>query len=78
MPKTSTDTSNKSDAELAAKNKDISDLRGEVGALKKYIGGKAAKEAKDAEESRRLSKNIKGLGRLGGLNSGLGNQSFKK
>jgi hypothetical protein len=89
MPEKSKDTTDKKDEEVAAKNKDLQDLRGEVGILKKYISDKTIKEASDkaakdkkakeeAFESRRLSKNISGLKGLQGLQSGLGKQSFKK
>jgi hypothetical protein len=44
----SKDTTGKSDADVAAKNKDLQDLKGEVGIVKKYIADKAAKETADA------------------------------
>lgn len=82
--KNSKDTTGKSDAEVAAKNKALEDLKGEVGILKKYISTKAAKEAKETKEANektyeknRLSKNLTGLGKLQGLNTALGQQSFK-
>jgi len=81
----SKDTTDKKDEDVAAKNKDLETLRGEVGVLKQYIATKKEKEAKEtkktAEETyqkNRLSKNIKGLGGLAGLQPGLGQQSFKK
>ena len=87
--KNSKDTTNKSDAEAAAKNKDFENLKGEVSILKQYINAKATAEAKktaaenkkkteEAWEKKRLSKNVKGLGGLAGLQPGLGQQSFKK
>lgn len=87
--KNSKDTTNKSDAEAAARNKDFENLKGEVDIVKQYIKNKAEKEAKDTEKTtketkesnyqkNRLSKNIKGLSALEGLNLGLGQQSFKK
>jgi Zn/Cd-binding protein ZinT len=92
----SKEKTDKKDEDVAAKNKDLQDLKGEVGIVKKYITDKTAKETADAAakavkdakeakatkeknyESNRLSKNIKGLGSLSGLNLGLGQQSFKK
>lgn len=89
MAEVSKDTTNKSDADVAAKNKDLESLRSEVGILKQYINTKATAEAKktaaetkkkteEAWEKKRLSKNVKGLGKLAGLETGLGQQSFKK
>lgn len=86
--KNSKDTTNKSDAEAAARNKDFENLKGEVDILKQYINAKATTEAKkkadetkkkaqDAWEKSKLSKNIKGLGKLATLQPGLGQQSFK-
>ena len=75
--KNSKDTTNKSDAEVAAKDKDLQDLKGEVGIVKKYIAAKTAKEAKDTAEKNKLSKTIKGLKGLESLSPGLGQQSFK-
>jgi len=81
----SKEKTDKKDEDVAAKNKDLQDLKGEVGIVKKYITDKTAKEAKEnkktAEETyqkNRLSKTIKGLSGLEGLNLGLGQQSFKK
>lgn len=81
MSKNSKDTTDKKDEEVAAKNKDLQNLRGEVGILKQYISSKVAKEAKeskkekeDAYEKGRLSKNIKGLKGLQGLSGSLGQQ----
>lgn len=81
----SKDTTDKSDAEVAAKDKDLQDLRGEVDIVKQYIKTKNTKEAKEdkktAEENyqkNRLSKKIIGLGGLASLSPGLGKQSFKK
>jgi hypothetical protein len=89
MAENSKDTTDKKDEEVAAKNKDLKTLRGEVDIVKQYIKSKAEKEAKEtAKETKenkesnyqknRLSKNIKGLSVLEGLNLGLGQQSFKK
>jgi len=86
--KNSKDTTNKTDAEAAAKNKDFDALKSEVGVLKQFIKSKAEKEAKDTAKTtketkeanyqkNRLSRNIKGLGSLAGLQPGLGQQSFK-
>ena len=75
--KNSKDTTNKSDAEAAARNKDFENLKGDVGIVKKYIADKTAKEAKDTAEKNKLSKTIKGLGKLATLTPGLGQQSFK-
>jgi len=98
MSTNSKDSTNKSDDDVAAKNKDLQNLRNEVGIVKKYINAKKVeddktkadvesakkyiknktdKEVKEAYESNRLSKKIKGLGGLEGLNLGLGQQSFK-
>lgn len=81
----SKDTTDKKDEEVAAKDKDLQDLKGEVGIVKQYITTKNAKEAKEdkktAEENyqkNRLSKKIIGLGGLASLSPGLGKQSFKK
>ena len=81
MAKNSKDTTDKKDEDVSAKNKDLQDLRGEVGVLKKYIGAKIIKEKKDAKDEKeanyqknRLSKNISGLKGLQGLSSSLGNQ----
>ena len=81
----SKDTTNKKDEDVAAKNKDLQNLKGEVDIVKQYITTKNAKEAKEnkktAEENyqkNRLSKNIIGLGGLASLSPGLGKQSFKK
>lgn len=83
MANVSKDTTNKSDQEVSAKNKDLQNLRGEVGILKQYISSKVAKEAKeskkekeDAYEKGRLSKNIKGLKGLQGLSGSLGQQKI--
>jgi hypothetical protein len=85
MAENSKDTTDKKDEDVAAKNKDLEALRGEVGILKQYIATKKEKEAKEtkktAEETyqkNRLSKNISGLSGLQGLQPGLGKQSFKK
>lgn len=85
MVENSKDTTGKSDAEVAAKNKALEDLKGEVGILKKYIATKKEKEDKETKEANeksyeknRLSKNISGLAKLQGLNNTLGQQSFKK
>ena len=89
MAEVSKDSTGKKDEEVAAKNKDLQDLKGEVGILKQYIKTKAEQETKDTEkktketkeanyQKNRLSKNIKGLSALEGLNLGLGQQSFKK
>lgn len=88
MADNSKDTTNKKDEDVAAKNKDLQDLKGEVGILKKYIADKATveaakttaenkKTAKENYEKGRLSKNIKGLKGLESLSPGLGQQSFK-
>ena len=85
----SKDTTDKKDEEVAAKNKDLQTLRGEVDIVKQYIKTKAdteakktAKETKETKEENyqknRLSKNISGLSGLAGLQPGLGKQSFKK
>jgi hypothetical protein len=81
----SKDTTDKKDEDVAAKNKDLQTLRGEVDIVKQYIKNKTEKETKEdkktAEETyqkNRLSKTIKGLSGLEGLNLGLGQQSFKK
>jgi hypothetical protein len=74
--KNSKETTDKKDEEVAAKNKDLQDLRGEVGILKKYIKSKVDKEAEDAYEKKRLSKNIKGLKGLQGLSGSLGQQKI--
>jgi len=81
----SKEKTDKKDEEVAAKNKDLQTLRGEVDIVKQYIATKNDKEAKEvkktAEETyqkNRLSKNIKGLSGLQGLQPGLGQQSFKK
>ena len=85
----SKDTTDKSDAEAAAKDKDFKSLQSEVGILKQYINAKAVAEAKktaaetkkkadEAWEKKKLSKNVKGLGKLEGLQPALGQQSFKK
>jgi hypothetical protein len=80
----SKEKTDKKDEDVAAKNKDLQDLKGEVGIVKKYITDKTAKEAKEAKKTaeetyqkNRLSKNISGLGKLQTLNPGLGQQSFK-
>ena len=89
MAEVSKDSTGKKDEEVAAKNKDLQDLKGEVGILKQYIKIKAEKETKDTEkktketkeknyEKSRLSKNISGLSGLASLSPGLGKQSFKK
>jgi len=84
MADNSKDTTDKKDEDVAAKNKDLQDLKGEVGIVKKYITTKNDKEAKEdkktAEENyqkNRLSKKIIGLGGLASLSPGLGKQSFK-
>lgn len=81
----SKDTTDKSDAEAAAKDKDFKSLQSEVGILKQYVKNKNEKEVKEnkktAEETyqkNRLSKKIIGLGGLASLSPGLGKQSFKK
>lgn len=83
MAKNSKDTTGKKDVEVPAKNKDIQDLRGEVGILKQYIGSKIEKEKREAKAAKesdyqknRLSKNITGLKGLKGLSSSLGNQKI--
>lgn len=48
--KNSKDTTNKSDAEAAARDKDFKNLKGDVDIVKQYIKNKAAKEAKDTAE----------------------------
>ena len=80
----SKENTEKKDEDVAAKNKDLQDLRGEVGILKQYINKKAAeeedkkkKENEAAYQKNRLSKNIKGLSKLEGLTNTLGQQSFK-
>jgi len=89
MAENSKEKTDKKDDDVAAKNKDLQTLRGEVDIVKQYIKSKAEKEAKDTEKTtketkeanyqkNRLSKNIKGLSGLEGLNLGLGQQSFKK
>lgn len=89
MAEVSKDSTGKKDEEVAAKNKDLQDLKGEVGILKQYIKSKAEQEAKDTEKKTketkeanyqkgRLSKNISGLSGLASLSPGLGQQSFKK
>lgn len=84
MAENSKDTTGKSDSEVAAKNKALEDLKGEVGILKKYIATKKEKEDKETKEANeksyeknRLSKNLTGLAKLQGLNTALGQQSFK-
>jgi hypothetical protein len=85
----SKDTTDKKDEDVAAKNKDLQTLKGEVDIVKQYIKSKAEKEAKDTAKTtketkeanyqkNRLSNTIKGLSGLEGLNLGLGQQSFKK
>lgn len=85
MAEVSKEKTDKKDEDIAAKDKDLQDLRGEVGIVKQYIKTKNAKEAKEdkktAEENyqkNRLSKKIIGLGGLASLSPGLGKQSFKK
>ena len=89
IEKNSKDTTGKSDAEVAAKDKDLQTLRGEVDIVKQYIKTKAEKEARDTAKTtketkeanyqkNRLSKNISGLSGLASLSPGLGKQSFKK
>jgi hypothetical protein len=80
----SKEKTDKKDEDVAAKNKDLQDLKGEVGILKKYISDKATKETattkktnEETYQKNRLSKNISGLGKLQTLNPGLGQQSFK-
>ena len=84
MTDNSKDTTDKSDAEAAAKNKDFDALKSEVGVLKQLFKTKAEKEAKEDKETKeenyqknRLSKKIIGLGGLASLSPGLGKQSFK-
>jgi hypothetical protein len=88
MAENSKENTDKKDEDVAAKNKDLQSLRSEVGILKQFISAKADKEAKEtaeknkkaaetAWEKKRLSKNVKGLGGLAGLQPGLGQQSFK-
>lgn len=77
MAENSKDTTNKSDAEAAARNKDFENLKGEVSILKQYIKKKADTEAKATAEKSKLSKTVKGLGQLATLQPGLGQQSFK-
>jgi hypothetical protein len=89
MAEVSKEKTDKKDEDVAAKNKDLQTLRGEVDIVKQYIKSKAEKEAKDtAKETKetkeanyqkgRLSKNISGLSGLASLSPGLGKQSFKK
>ena len=85
MAEVSKDSTGKKDEEVAAKNKDLQTLRGEVDIVKQYIKTKNTKEAKEAKETKeanyqknRLSKNISGLSGLASLSPGLGKQSFKK
>jgi len=85
MAENSKDTLDKAATELAARDKSIKDLTSDVSALKQYIGAKKiAEDTKTkadndkTEKANRLSKNISGLGKLSGLNLGLGQQSFKK
>jgi hypothetical protein len=89
MADNSKETTDKKDEDVAASNKALKDLKGEVGFLKQYIAVKAQveekktaaenkKKDKENYEKKRLSKNIKGLEKLSGLNLGLGKQSFKK
>ena len=89
MAEVSKEKTDKKDEDIAAKNKDLQTLRGEVDIVKQYIKSKAEKEAKDTAKTtketkesnyqkNRLSKNISGLSGLEGLNLGLGKQSFKK
>jgi hypothetical protein len=99
MSTNSKENTEKKDDDVAAKNTDLENLRGEVNILKKFIGNKEVKnaniesdvksvkkyvkdktekETKAALEKKKLSKNIKGLGALAGLQPGLGQQSFKK
>ena len=80
----SKDTTGKKDEEVAAKNIDLQNLKGEVGILKQYITKKATEEAaktkkenEEAYQKNRLSKNISGLSSLEGLTNTLGKQSFK-
>lgn len=80
----SKDTTGKKDEEVAAKNIDLQNLKGEVGILKQYITKKAteeeAKTKKDTEatyQKNRLSKNISGLSSLEGLTNTLGKQQVK-
>ena len=84
MAENSKDTTDKKDEDVAAKNKDLETLRGEVDIVKQYIKTKNTKEAKEAKETKeenyqknRLSKKIIGLGGLASLSPGLGKQSFK-
>lgn len=88
MSKNSKDTTDKKDEEVAAKNKDLQNLRGEVGILKQYIKTRAEKDVaeekdkakqnkkarEEAYENSRLSRNIKGLKGLQGLSGSLGQQ----
>jgi len=85
MAENSKEKTDKKDEDVAAKNKDLQTLRGEVDIVKQYIKTKNTKEAKEAKETKesnyqknRLSKNISGLSGLQGLQPGLGKQSFKK
>ena len=89
MADNSKEKTDKKDEDVAAKNKDLQDLRGEVDIVKQYINSKADAEAKKTEkeaketkeanyQKNRLSKNISGLSGLAGLQPGLGQQSFKK
>ena len=89
MAEVSKEKTDKKDEDIAAKNKDLQTLRGEVDIVKQYINAKATAEAKktaaenkkkadEAWEKKKLSKNVKGLGGLAGLQPGLGKQSFKK
>ena len=73
----SKEKTDKKDEDVAAKNKDLQDLKGEVGIVKKYITTKNAKEAEENYQKNRLSKKIIGLGGLASLSPGLGKQSFK-
>jgi len=84
MAENSKDTTDKSDAEASAKDKDFKNLKGDVDIVKQYIKGRTEKETKEdkktAEENyqkNRLSKKIIGLGGLASLSPGLGKQSFK-
>ena len=89
MAEVSKEKTDKKDEDIAAKNKDLQTLRGEVDIVKQYIKSKAeteakktAKETKETKEANyqksRLSKNISGLSGLQELQPGLGQQSFKK
>lgn len=64
----SKDTTKKPDSELAARDKQIADLKSDVGILKQHIIGR---------QNRRIPNKVQGLSGLQGLQNTLGNQSIK-